>query len=336
MNAYKVTIETGTIGGAGTQSYVYCTLIGEKGVSHKASVNRWLHCDLKQGSVGHDEIASNRDLGTIYFVELQVIPFIGQDCWFCCCAMVEIPEGNLFHFPCYKWLADNNIDLREGTAKRFHDDSMVSQLQLHRQAELWEKQLHCRFAEVGLKEIVKNLEHPWTSVEHFDHIFWKVNNPIAVFAKDHWKEDWFFENQFLNGFNPVLIEKCNKIPSSFCVTDEMVRMSLRNSTLKQLKQTPGEDNPIFLPSDAELDWMLAKMWVRSCDFQHFKLVSHLLKTYLMAETFSLATLRQLPSLHPIYKLLAPHVKYMMHINNPCEIETERRWWIYLPSKFCFT
>ncbi|XP_060710697.1 polyunsaturated fatty acid 5-lipoxygenase-like [Hemiscyllium ocellatum] len=148
MIAYKVTIETGTIWGAGTWSYVYCTLIGEKGVSHKASVNRWLHFDLKQGSVGHYKIASDRYLGAIYFVEL---PFIGQDCWFCCCAMVEIPEGNLFYFPCYEWLANNNIHLQEGTAKRFHDDSMVSQLQLHRQAELWEKQLHCRWRKLPSK-----------------------------------------------------------------------------------------------------------------------------------------------------------------------------------------
>ncbi|GCC16628.1 hypothetical protein chiPu_0020354 [Chiloscyllium punctatum] len=83
------------------------------------------------------------------------------------------------------------------------------------------------------------------------------------------------------------------------------------ATLRQLpsmhpiykpKQTPGEDNPIFLPSDAEPDWVLAKMWVRSCDFQHFELVSHLLKTQLIAETFSVATLRQQPSVHPIYKV----------------------------------
>ncbi|XP_048476222.1 polyunsaturated fatty acid 5-lipoxygenase-like [Rhincodon typus] len=226
-------------------------------------------------------------------------------------------------------------------------------------------------AELELKEIVNNLEYPWTTIEDFDHIFWKVNNPIAVFAKNHWKEDWFFGNQFLNGFNPVLIEKCTKIPPKFNVTDDMVRKFLGNSTLKQemkngniyivnyeildgipasvikgvqqyiaapicllyrneqnhmipiaiqLKQIPGEDNPIFLPSDAELDWLLAKMWVRSCDFQHFELVSHLLKTHLIAETFSLAILRQLPSVHPIHKLLAPHVKYTMYINTNARLK----------------
>eukprot|EP00061_Rhincodon_typus_P010635 g35088.t1 len=75
--------------------------------------------------------------------------------------------------------------------------------------------------ELKLKEKLNKLEHSWTTVEDFDHTFWYVNHPIAVFAKHYWKEDWFFGNQFLNGFNPVLIEKCNKIPTNFHVTDDM-------------------------------------------------------------------------------------------------------------------
>ncbi|XP_072447374.1 polyunsaturated fatty acid 5-lipoxygenase-like [Chiloscyllium punctatum] len=410
MITYKVMIETGTDLCAGTKSYVFCTLIGEREKSHKASVNRWLHNDLKRGTVDHYEIASDWNLGSINFVELEVTLFNFQDYWFCCCVTVEIPEGNTFHFPCYKWLANHTVRLREGTAKRIYDDGPL--FQCYRKNELWEKQQLYRwrelpskmpkcidalsvddlpvdlrfgcekelgfefsaiesFSELSLKEKVNKLECSWTTVEDFNHIFWEVELVIAVFAKHHWKEDWFFGNQFLNGFNPVLIEKCNKIPPNFPVTDDMVRTSLRNSTLKQeieneniyianyeildgipanviegvqqytaapicllyrneqnymipiaiqLKQTLGEDNPIFLPSDAELDWMLAKMWVRSCDFQHFELVSHLLKTHLIAETFSMATLRQLPSVHPIYKLLTPHVKYTIHINTVARIK----------------
>ncbi|XP_078389816.1 polyunsaturated fatty acid 5-lipoxygenase-like isoform X1 [Cetorhinus maximus] len=221
------------------------------------------------------------------------------------------------------------------------------------------------FGVLQVKRFVNMFGESWTTIENFDNIFWKVKNPIAVYVKEHWMEDWFFGYQFLNGFNPVLIRKCGKMPMNFPVTDAMVRNSLGCSTLEQemkdgnifivnyemldgipanvikgvqqylaapicllhlnkqnqmmpiaiqLKQTPGEDNPIFLPSDSEFDWLLAKIWVRSSDTQHFELISHLLKTHLIAESFSVATLRQLPSVHPIYKLLAPHVRYTMHVN----------------------
>ena len=35
----------------------------------------------------------------------------------------------------------------------------------------------------------------------------------------------------------------------------------------QLKRVPGEDNPIFLPSDSRVDWMLAKMYYASASAQ---------------------------------------------------------------------
>ena len=35
----------------------------------------------------------------------------------------------------------------------------------------------------------------------------------------------------------------------------------------QLKQKPGEDNPIFLPSDGWIDWLLAKIYYQSAHSQ---------------------------------------------------------------------
>ncbi|XP_062849268.1 polyunsaturated fatty acid 5-lipoxygenase-like [Trichomycterus rosablanca] len=230
----------------------------------------------------------------------------------------------------------------------------------------FERSLHLALLELSLKKLVIWFGQSWNDLEDFKQIFWKLKSPFGEYVMEHWKEDWFFGYQFMNGSNPRMIQRCMSLPSNFPVSGDMVQAFLSpNTTLDkelkagnvylvdyaimdgvpanvirgktqyiaaplcllydhpdkglipiaiQLEQNPSRDTPIFLPNDPPLAWLLAKIWVRHAEFQIFQVLSHLLRTHLVIEVFCVATLRQLPSVHPIYKLLTPHLRYTLEIN----------------------
>ncbi|KAF5181650.1 Lipoxygenase 3 protein [Thalictrum thalictroides] len=70
------------------------------------------------------------------------------------------------------------------------------------------------------------------------------------------------------------------------------------------------------PVDATTNWLwqLAKAHVCSNDAGVHQLVNHWLRTHACLEPFILAAHRQLSAMHPIFKLLDPHMRYTLEIN----------------------
>lgn len=70
------------------------------------------------------------------------------------------------------------------------------------------------------------------------------------------------------------------------------------------------------PMDATSNWVwqLAKAHVCSNDAGVHQLVNHWLRTHASLEPFILAAHRQMSAMHPIFKLLDPHMRYTLEIN----------------------
>ncbi|XP_045814574.1 linoleate 13S-lipoxygenase 2-1, chloroplastic-like isoform X8 [Trifolium pratense] len=76
---------------------------------------------------------------------------------------------------------------------------------------------------------------------------------------------------------------------------------------------------IFTPAASDSTnlwlWRLAKTHVLAHDIGYHELINHWLRTHCVVEPFVIATNRQLSTMHPIYKLLHPHLRYTLEINS---------------------
>uniref|UniRef100_H2Y5X3 Lipoxygenase domain-containing protein n=1 Tax=Ciona savignyi TaxID=51511 RepID=H2Y5X3_CIOSA len=81
-----------------------------------------------------------------------------------------------------------------------------------------------------------------------------------------------------------------------------------------IQLVPGDRDYLFTPSSGDEDWMLAKMYFRCAQANVHEWGYHFLYTHNVIEPFGVALFRCLPSAHPIYKLLRPHLRTLSAIN----------------------
>ncbi|KAM9728681.1 polyunsaturated fatty acid lipoxygenase ALOX15B isoform 1-T2 [Menidia menidia] len=379
---------------SGTFCHLWLSLVGSEAETPPTRVTQ--DQQLLPGSVVAVRLGPRAPVGRLLLVRLRLEPRPGLPDLAWLCGGVQV--GGAF-FPCHRWLqpAEGAVELRPGELCVLAAET-EERLKQHRREELQSQQQLVRWrpfvdgapqcadfsspAELGpnlsytfkspeadvhyLKGFARRTE-PWSSFSEMEEVFalCGLQNKIASFIKEHWREDWFFGYQCVNGCNPVQLRQINVLPPNMAVTAEMLRPFLpADSGLEaelqkgnfylldyeilegippntvngketflsaplcllhlngqklvpiaiQLQQEPGPQNPVFLPSDAAPDWLLAKVWVLSSDFQVHQLVSHYLRTHMMSELCCVATLRQLPRAHPLHQLLMPHVRTSLQIN----------------------
>ncbi|XP_031417819.1 hydroperoxide isomerase ALOXE3-like [Clupea harengus] len=402
MVVYKLTVYTGNRLMAGTIHHIYIQLFGTNGLTQQQSLNGCTI--LAQGSVNRFDLHTDAPLGDLISMKLYSKAFLTtEDEWFCDKISVTTPESAEVLFPCYRWLhRRTKMTLVPATATFVFTNPMnqrqrMSQLNESRRNFGWslyaqglpqvisyktpfdlpaEVQFSftkdTEFVFTALQQIIilkltgwTDSKSQWKSFRELDEILLQpLRSQTYEYIQKHWKEDKFFGYQLLNGINPMMIQRCSKLPENFPVTEKMVKDSLRGRSLEvemkngniflcdykildglmgnvvngrqqyltaplvllycnpegsmlpiaiQLGQKAGV-NPIFIPTDPEHDWLLAKIFVRNAEFSVHEVDFHLLRTHLLAEVFTMATLRNLPTMHPLFKLLFPHIRYTLQIN----------------------
>ncbi|KAF9624400.1 hypothetical protein IFM89_011325 [Coptis chinensis] len=121
------------------------------------------------------------------------------------------------------------------------------------------------------------------------------------------------------------VKKVRALEGTTLYGSRMIFFLTENSTLRpiaiELIRPPMDNKPqwkkVFTPGyNATTCWLwkLAKVHVCVHDTSYHELVVHWLRTHCCMEPCIIATNRQLSAMHPIYRLLHPHLRYTMEIN----------------------
>uniref|UniRef100_A0A673YDQ6 Hydroperoxide isomerase ALOXE3-like n=1 Tax=Salmo trutta TaxID=8032 RepID=A0A673YDQ6_SALTR len=350
QHQYKIYLNTGDFLHSSTSDSIYATLIGTDGTSERTNLSNSV-LDFMTGKVRTYAVTTPSTLGRLLLVKLEKEQylFLPENKWFCSKVVVTTPEHDVIYFPCYRWVSRGEVvELRGGKASKVFEDELPLLVD-HRKKELEQICLNLHGRNTSTLEYVS--EH-WKEDDFFGSQFLNGSNPNVIqrcttlppnfpvtdkmvqpfmedgssLATEMKKGNIFIcDYKRLEGV-PTRVVNGEPLPltAALCLFYNNPEDNLTPIAI-QLEQQTSEQNPIYLPSDSEHDWLLAKMFVRNADFIEHQNSYHLLGTHLLAEAFAMATLRSLPIMHPLHKLLIPHFRYTLPVNtispNPIDIAT---------------
>uniref|UniRef100_A0A8C3TAL5 Arachidonate 5-lipoxygenase n=1 Tax=Chelydra serpentina TaxID=8475 RepID=A0A8C3TAL5_CHESE len=266
------------------------------------------------------DVTVAEDLGEIQLLKIEKRKYWVHDDWYLRYITVKTPVGDHLEFPCYRWITeDKEIVLRDGRAK-LHRDDKIQMLKQHRQYVMQHWQEDFMFGYQFLNGcnpvmIKRCRELPKKFPVTTDMVECSLERNLTLEEEIKQGNIFLVDYELLDGVDANKTDPCTLqyLSAPICLLYKNMENKIVPIAI-QINQTPGPDNPIFLPSDDKYDWLLAKIWVRSSDFHMHQTVTHLLRTHLISEVFGIAMFRQLPAVHPLFKLLVPHVRFTIAIN----------------------
>uniref|UniRef100_A0A6I8S9S2 Lipoxygenase domain-containing protein n=1 Tax=Xenopus tropicalis TaxID=8364 RepID=A0A6I8S9S2_XENTR len=294
-------------------------------------------------------LSSKEDLGEILLVRIikeQYLLF-PTDTWFCSYITVTCPKGEHYRFPLYKWIEGFVWMFPRGRVRTvrsnlFHNDRAPRCINTDSPTDLPHSEQFSLLKDSSFSFTL------WKEDKFFGYQYLNGINPVMIKKclriPDNFPVDdvtvisLLYLSSLCQQNGNIFLADCkilegiptnviNEEPQYLVAPLCLLWKSPQNKVVPiaiQLNQTPGEENPIFMPTDPEWDWILAKIWVRNSDCQVHQLVTHFLHTHLFAEVFNIATNRQLPMGHPIYKLLIPHLRFTLDINTLARKQPRRQ------------
>ncbi|KAL3999916.1 metalloproteinase inhibitor 2 [Sarotherodon galilaeus] len=339
MVSYDVIIFTGNPAFATAFNSIYINLVGTAGESKRTHLKR-LTPSFYRGAVSHFIVSCPKFLGKLVMIKLDKQKRFLQDSWYPAKVEVKSPKNKTYHFPIYHWITDSEVYcFREGTGFWDVYAQGIPQCIKADSIQSLPYDVHFSFTKTAEMKYTATLFINIGRKTLFGYQFLNGVNPMLIrcckalpknfpvtgdmvslhgggsLADEMMKGNIFLcDYKLLDGVQPNTINRKKQYLMAPLILLQKTPDNKLMPIAIQLKQKPAKDNPIFLPTDSEYDWLLAKIFVRSADFNFYEVSVHLLRTHLLAEVFTVSLLHNLPMLHPLYKLLMPHTRYTLQIN----------------------